>query len=181
MKSVIVLLLIVQSFFAYSQNNKLIKLLNAELKKELKRIEKNLDAEKFEVTQYYHLRDSILLQEEHNEDVQAPRAIWRADLKILTLEVKKKNPYTGKTYTEKQEVNLGMIEKLIKDINIIFETQPEAVLVTTTDENGEITTRRTNLFFLQLNQEKNNEYLADKIVKTINAAGYYIEKGIWAD
>ena len=94
MKSLIVLLLSVQSFFAYSQNNKLIKLLNTELKKELKRIEKKPEAEKFEVVQLYQLRDSIVVMEEYQEDPQATRRILLADLKILSVEIKKKNkPY----------------------------------------------------------------------------------------
>lgn len=94
MKSVITLLLIVQSFFAYSQNNKLVKLLNKELKKELKRIDKNPEAEKFEVVQLYQLRDSIVVMEEYQEDPQATRRILLADLKILSVEIKKKNkPY----------------------------------------------------------------------------------------
>ncbi len=91
MKSVITLLLIVQSFFAYSQNNKLINFLNAELKKELKRIDKNPEAEKFEVVQLYQLRDSIVVMEEYQEDPQATRRILLADLKILSVEIKKKN------------------------------------------------------------------------------------------
>lgn len=90
MKSVITLLLIVQSFFAYSQNNKLINFLNAELKKELKRIDKNPEAEKFEVVQLYQLRDSIVVMEEYQEDPQATRRILLADLKILSVEIKKK-------------------------------------------------------------------------------------------
>ena len=81
-------------FFAYSQNDKLIKLLNTELKKELKRIEKNPETEKFEVVQLYQLRDSIVVMEEYQEDPQATRRILLADLKILSVEIKKKNkPY----------------------------------------------------------------------------------------
>ena len=181
MKSVIVLLLILQSFFAYSQNNKLIKLLNTELNKELKRIEKNSEAEKFEVVQFYNLRDSIVVMEEYKEDPQAMRRILQADLKILSVEIKKKNESTGKFYTEKQEVSLGEIQKIQKDINILFTTTSNAVLVTAFDEKGEKETYRTDQFFLHLNQEKNNEHFADELVKKFNATGNFVEKGIWAD
>lgn len=185
MKSVITLLLIIQSFFAYSQNNKLVKLLNKELKKELKRIDKNPEAEKFEVVQFYQLRDSVVIEEvmvENDKDYNtSPKKIMRADLKILSVEIKKKNEYTGKFYTEKQEVNLGVIEKLQKDINILFTTEKDAVLVTTLNENGEKEIYRTDQFFLHLNQEKNNEDFADELVKKFNATGNFVEKGIWAD
>lgn len=181
MKSAFILLFILQSAFVYTQNSKLVKLLNKELKKELKRIEKNPDAEKFEVVQFYQLRDSILIQEEHNEDPQAPRKIMQANLKILSVEIKKRNEYTRKFYTEKQEVSLGMIEKLQKDINVLFTTQKDAVLVTETDENGKKESYRTDQFFLNLNQEKNNEHFADELVKKFNATGNFVEKGIWAD
>eukprot|EP00708_Paratrimastix_pyriformis_P001969 GAFH01000706.1.p3 GENE.GAFH01000706.1~~GAFH01000706.1.p3 ORF type:complete len:182 (-),score=4.78 GAFH01000706.1:350-895(-) len=181
MKSVITLLLIVQSFFAYSQNNKLINFLNAELNKELKRFDKNPEAEKFEVVQFYQLRDSVVVAEEYKEDPQAKRRILQADLKILSVEIKKKNESTGKFYTEKQEVSLGMIEKIQKDINILFTTQKDAVLVTTINENGEKESYRTDQFFLHLKQQKNNEDFADELVKKFNATGNFLEKGIWAD
>ena len=181
MKSLIVLLLSVQSFFAYSQNNKLIKLLNTELKKELKRIEKKPEAEKFEVVQFYQLRDSVVVIEEYKEDPQAMRRILQADLKILSVEIKKKNESTGKFYTEKQEVSLGEIQKIQKDINILFTTTSNAVLVTAFDEKEEKETYRTDQFFLHLNQEKHNEHFADELVKKFNATGNFVEKGIWAD
>ena len=181
MKSVITLLLIVQSFFAYSQNNKLINFLNAELKKELKRIDKNPEAEKFEVVQFYQLRDSVVVAEEYKEDPQATRRILQTNLKMLSVEIKKKNESTGKFYTEKQEVSLGEIQKIQKDINILFTTTSNAVLVTAFDEKGEKETYRTDQFFLHLNQEKNNEHFADELVKKFNATGNFVEKGIRAD
>lgn len=172
---------ILQSVFAYSQNNKLVKLLNKELKRELKRIEKNPEAEKFEVVQFYQLRDSVVVAEEYKEDPQATRRILQADLKILSVEIKKKNESTGKLYIEKQEVSLGEIQKIQKDINILFTTTSNAVLVTAFDEKGEKETYRTDQFFLHLNQEKNNEDFADELVKKFNATANFVEKGVWAD
>ena len=74
-----------------------------------------------------------------------------------------------------------MIEKIQKDINILFTTTSNAVLVTAFDEKGEKETYRTDQFFLHLNQEKNNEHFADELVKKFNATGNFVEKGIWAD
>ena len=52
-------------------------------------------------------------------------------------EVKKKSDYGEDFYTEKQEVDLQKIKAVVKDINIIFETEPDAVKITQTKENGE--------------------------------------------
>lgn len=178
---ILLVIFLLPSVFTFSQKENLVKFLNKELKKELKRIDKNPNAEKFEVIQFYQLRDSVIVMEEYQEDPQAVRRIMRADLKILSVEIKKKNEYTGKYYTEKQEVSLGTIEKIQKDINILFTTEKDAVLVTTLNENGEKEIYRTDQFFLHLNQEKNNEHFADELVKKFNATGNFVEKGIWAD
>lgn len=190
MKKLLVLTFLFQTLISFSQTEKFVNLLNQELKKELKRIEKNPNAEKFEVVQFYQLKDSVIITEEYVEDPQYPRLIMRADLKYLSVVIKKQDSYTGKTYIQRQEVNLGDVEKIVKDINTLFTTYGNAVLVTTTEENGEVESYRTNQFFLHLNQEKNNEHFADKFVDIFNKAGYdkkdeivrySIEKGIWAD
>lgn len=178
---ILLVIFLLQSVFVFSQTKEFVRILNKELKKELKRIDKNPNAEKFEVIQFYQLRDSVIVMEEYQEDPQAVRRIMRADLKILSVEIKKKNEYTGKYYTEKQEVSLGTIEKIQKDINILFTTQKNAVLLTTINEIGEKETYNTDQFFLHLREEKNNEHFADQIVKIFKKAGYLLEKGIWAD
>ena len=54
-------------------------------------------------------------------------------------------------------------------------------MVTIIDENGEKEKYRTDLFFLHLREEKNNEDFADELMKTFNETGNFVEKGIWAD
>lgn len=49
---ILLVIFLLQSVFTFSQNENLVKFLNKELKKELKRIDKNPDAEKFEVIQF---------------------------------------------------------------------------------------------------------------------------------
>lgn len=190
MKKYFIFFFLFISVMSFSQTSKFIDFLSIELKKELKRIEENPDAKKFEVVQFYQLKDSVITTEVYVEDPQAPRPIMRADLKYLSVVVKKKDSYTGKTYTQRQELNLGDIQKIVKDINILFTTKEDAVLVTNTDENGEVETYKTDQFFLHLNQEKSNEYFADEFVEIFNKEGYdkkddivrySIEKGIWAD
>ena len=87
---ILLVIFLLQSFFTFSQNENLVKFLNKELKKELKRIDKNPDAEKFEVIQFYQVRDSVVVMEEYKEDPQETRRIMQADLKILSVEIKKK-------------------------------------------------------------------------------------------
>ena len=90
---ILLVIFLLQSVFVFSQTKEFVRILNKELKKELKRIDKNPDAEKFEVIQFYQLRDSVIVMEEYQEDPQAVRRIMRADLKILSVEIKKKNEF----------------------------------------------------------------------------------------
>lgn len=100
---------------------------------------------------------------------------------ILSIIIKKKSYYDDTYIVEKQEVPLDKILTIIKDINILFETQPEAVLITQTDANGKISKNNYHLFFLHLSEEKDNEKLGDKIVRKFKKAGVFIEKSYWFD
>lgn len=99
----------------------------------------------------------------------------------LSLEVKRKSDNGTEVYTEKQEVDLYKIKQIVKDINIILETEPHAVTITNTKENGEKSVRTTDMFFLHLSYEKQNEFLADDIVEAFQKAGYKLKKGFWHD
>lgn len=137
----------------------IIKLLNKELAKEIE-AQKDMfsySGDKFEVVEFFHIENNI-----------------------LSLEIRKRNLADGKMYLLKQEVDLHKIRRIVKNINIIFETELN-VITTYTNESGEKIKYEDNLFFLQLSYQKNNEYLADKIVKVFFKVGYNIEKGIWAD
>lgn len=92
---ILLVIFLLQSVFVFSQTKEFVRILNKELKKELKRIDKNPNAEKFEVIQFYQLRDSVIVMEEYQEDPQAVRRIMRADLKILSVEIKKKMSTPG--------------------------------------------------------------------------------------
>lgn len=103
------------------------------------------------------------------------------DHNILSLEVKKKRYYDDIYYTQKQEIDLQKIKTIIKDINIIFETEPDAVKITETNEKGEKIFRNSDMFFLYLSYEKQNENLADDLIEVFKKAGYTIIKGFWYD
>lgn len=161
MKLIISFLFLLQSVFAFSQKKEITKILNQELTKEIRYQKENPDdysGEKFDVVENFKI-----------------------DNGILRISVKKKNLYKDGFYTEKQEVYLQKITTIAKDMNIIFETQPDAVTVTNTEETGEKSSRKTDMFFLHLSVVKQNEYLANELVKAFKKAGYKIEKGNWYD
>ncbi|OYX83686.1 MAG: hypothetical protein B7Y83_10675 [Flavobacteriales bacterium 32-34-25] len=88
-------------------------------------------------------------------------------------------------YLDQQIVALKDIVAVSKDIGIFFETQPDKVFLIRKeyyDDGNYIKSSTTNdLFrthFLSLRQ---NEYLADELVKAFKKAGYKIEKGYWYD
>ena len=183
MKPFITFLFFLPSICAFSQTSEIIKILNHELAKELqaqKHDTLNYFGEKFEVVKNFSVKDSVLqivsIRADGTDD-----ALLQTTMKILSLEVRKKNYYGEDFYTEKQEVELRNIKTIVKDINVIFETEPDAVTVTQTNERVEKTVKATDMFFLQLSYEKQNEFLANDLVEAFQKAGYKIEKGFWYD
>lgn len=106
--------------------------------------------------------------------------------KVLKFQVSKYNFETNENEIITQEVALDKITGFVKDINIIFETEKDAVKVTSinTDSNGlEVSNQNYDyhLFFTEINKEKDNEYLRDKILDAFSKAGYRINSNFWAD
>ena len=188
MKLLLTKLLLLQSVFAFSQTKEIAKILNRELQKEIryqKEDAENYYGDKFEVVKNFSIRDSMITMISQNIDpvtFEVKReTLIQTETKILSIETKRKNSYDNSFYTEKKEVALDNITVIAKDINIIFETKPNAVKITRTEENGEKKVSENDLHFLQLSYEKNNEYLADDLVKAFIKTGYNIEKGAWYD
>lgn len=100
---------------------------------------------------------------------------------ILSFEVKVNSMDTADYYFVKQEVDLGKIKAVVKDINVLFQTEDEAVVSTTISSTGEKSVNRSNQFFLYLSCEKQNDYLGEQIVKAFKKGGWSIEKNVWAD
>lgn len=88
-------------------------------------------------------------------------------------------------YLYKQEVALKDITAVTKDIGIFFESAPDKVQVIRQEyfEDGNYikTHRKTDLFRTHFISLRDNEYLADDLVKAFKKAGYKIEKGYWYD
>lgn len=139
------------SLLVHSQQLKIVTLLNKELAKETKTQKENPGdyySEKFEVVKKFSLENTMLSLE-----------IMRND-----------------NYTEKQEVDFRKIKRIAKDLNVIFETEPDAVKITETSNKGEKTVRRSSMFFLKLSHEKQNEKLANQLVKAFKKVGLKIER-----
>lgn len=98
---------------------------------------------------------------------------------------KQKMLYEKAYYLEQQIVALQDITAVTKDIGIFFESAPEKVFVTQSeyfdDGNYKITTGELDLFRTHFTTLRENEYLADELVKAFKKAGYKIEKGYWYD
>lgn len=88
-------------------------------------------------------------------------------------------------YLEQQKVALQDIRAVTKDIGIFFETAPDKVTLIRKeyfeDGNSIKTSRKTDLFRTHFISLRDNEYLADDLVKAFKKAGYKIEKGYWFD
>ena len=85
----------------------------------------------------------------------------------------------------KHEVSLKDITAVTKDIGIFFETAPDKVTLIRKeyfDDGNFLKSSTTNdLFRTHFISLRQNEYLADQLVKAFQKAGYKIEKGYWYD
>ncbi|NHN24648.1 hypothetical protein FIA58_003075 [Flavobacterium jejuense] len=149
------------SFFSFSQEKKVVDLLNKQLMKEIKNFE---DEDSLKIIQPFHIDES----------------------KKLILEVEKYNSYVEQWEVIHATVALDKISGFIKDINVIFLTDDNDVLETITsyDKNRVLlktNTHKTNLFFTQISKEINNESFGKAIVKALKKAGFEIDLEVWAD
>ena len=146
----------------FSQEKEIVKILNEELKKEIKHQFKNPN---------------------FNGDTLSIIAEYKIDAnKILSIEIKKSNSF-GFTI-EKQEVPLSKIKIIGKDINIILETDEKDVKIWTqrfykNEEKQEFSNEST-MFFKHLHFH-NKEYIGNELIEAFSKAGYKITKSYWYD
>lgn len=162
MKAKLLLILIFCTTILSAQERQIVKILNEQLRKEIKH--------------YPGVGDSLKLIKPFSID----------ENKVLSFQVSKYNFETEETEFITQEVQLDKITGFVKDINIIFETENDAVKVTTikTDANGQGISNQIynyHLFFTEINKEKDNEYLRNEILNAFSKAGYIINSQFWAD
>lgn len=147
----------------FSQKSNIVHLLNSQLKKELSMYrESNFDSLK--IIQPFHI--------DHN--------------KKLVLEVEKYIPHMDRWKTIKSEVPLHQIAGLLKDVNVLFLSNGENVLMTVKTFNKKRVLIRTdikdtNLFFTEINKEQNNKKFRNQLVAAFKKAGYEIKSNTWLD
>jgi len=146
---------------AYTQEKTIVQLLNSQLKKELK---------------LYPNEDSLVLLQPFKIN----------ELKELSVKFKRTNVHIGESEIITRTVSLNKIKSLVKDINVLFETEPNAVTIVTTtiteDGSAKPETKTTyDLFFTEINKEGDNEDFRDKLIAAFKKAGYKVDCSIWAD
>ena len=161
MKNLLLIFLFLISISAFSQESKIIELLNKQLNKE---ITDNQKQDLIKIVRPFYIDDH------HN----------------LVLEVKKPNPYMEQTDFIRSEVALKDISGFIKDINVIFETAEPKVKITTKsyDSNNKLlktNVEYTHLFFTELCESKSNKKFRDKLLKAFEKAGFPISSEFWFD
>ena len=156
-------LLLGWSSLIFGQEKTILKIINSELKKEVKN---QLKSPNFS-------GDTIQIVEPFTINEQ----------QILSFTIKKTSPYFNGVQLVKQEVPLKSILKIGKDINVIFETINDAVKTTTTsiDKETKVQTSTGFLFFLYLSNEKQNEELGIKLQDAFKKAGFNVAKDYWYD
>jgi hypothetical protein len=148
---------------AFAQEKTILKILNRELKREVKN---QLKSSNFN-------GDTIRIIKEFTITTD----------KKLTFTIKKTSPYFSGYQIIQQEVPLNKIKKVGKDIQIILETEKNAVETkfTTFDEEPKEQILNESLFFLYLSNEKQNDDLGIELQNAFQKAGYDVQKDYWYD
>lgn len=109
-----------------------------------------------------------------------------SDDKRLSFVIRKALPTGEEGYViEKLSVELKDIEKLNKDINILFEAKFNAVKIYSSlyfeDGHMETTSVQASSFYTYLYLGKDNKKLRDELLDAFKKAGYNIKSDFWAD
>lgn len=163
-KHILSLIFVFSFIFSSAQENTILEILNRELEKEVKN---QFDSPNFD-----------------GDTVRIVKPFTINENQILSYEIKKTSPYFEGFQFVKQEVPLKLIKMIIKDINVILLTDDDVVATTAYNSKVGSLQKKTsfsNLFFLGLSAEKQNEYLGIEIQEAFKKAGILIEKKDWYD
>ena len=173
---VIILLATLLSNNISAQTTKIVQLLQASLQQENK-------ARKMIQVEIDSLGNEIGLMKQDLDSLEVTELAVKKD--TLLYITKHHFAYEKGYYLEQQKVALQDIRAVTKDIGIFFETAPDKVQFIRKeyfeDGNSIKTSRKTDLFRTHFVSLKDNEYLADELIKAFKKAGYKIEKGYWYD
>ena len=176
-KYILILLAIYSANSIFAQTTKITQLLQVTLQQENK-------ARKMVYTEIDSLGNEIGLNKQDSDSLVATEPfIIKKDSLFYT--IKKEFSMEKGYYLEQQIVALQDIRAVTKDIGIFFETAPDKVQFIRKeyfeDGNSIKTSRKTDLFRTHFIALRDNEYLANDLVKAFKKAGYKIEKGYWYD
>lgn len=176
-KYILILLAIYSANSIFAQTTTITQLLQKTLQKENK-------ARKMVYTEIDSLGNEIGLNKQDSDSLVATEPfIIKKDSLFYT--IKKEFSMEKGYYLEQQIVALQDIRAVTKDIGIFFETAPDKVQFIRKeyfeDGNSIKTSRKTDLFRTHFISLRDNEYLANDLVKAFKKAGYKIEKGYWYD
>lgn len=164
MKNIIIIVLLFISSTLFSQNDKIVKLLNKQLNTEYKEYYDQADKERFKLTQPYKIDENGILSFSFTENY---------------------NQYNGKT-NYYREIPIDKIVRLDKDMNVVFISDEKNALeiVTTYDNQGKLVREnkyQSTVFQTEIKKEQQNEYFRDELIKAFNKAGYEIKSEYWWD
>jgi hypothetical protein len=176
-KYILILLAIYSANSIFAQTTTITQLLQKTLQKENK-------ARKMVYTEIDSLGNEIGLNKQDSDSLVATEPfIIKKDSLFYT--IKKEFSMEKGYYLEQQIVALQDIRAVTKDIGIFFETAPDKVTLIRKeyfeDGNSIKTSRKTDLFRTHFISLRDNEYLANDLLKAFKKAGYKIEKGYWYD
>lgn len=160
MKRILIVLLFISSF-CFSQEKEIVKILNEQIKKEIR--------DQFENP--YFDGDTLTMIKE-----------FSINNKILSVEMKKSNAF--RTVVERQEVPISKISSVGKDINIIFDALGKDVKIKSKkfskDDDEEIFESDSDMFFTYIHF-RDIEYVGNDLIKAFEKAGFKIKKNYWYD
>ncbi|WP_291109215.1 hypothetical protein [Flavobacterium sp. UBA6195] len=172
----LLLLIILQTNYASSQTTTIIHLLQKNLKQEN-------EARQMVHTEVDSLGNEIGYIQQDIDSLEVAELTIKNDTLFYT--TKQKMLYEKGYYLEQQMVALQDIRAVTKDIGIFFETSPDKVTLIRKEyfDDGNYTKSSTtkDLFRTHFVSLRQNEYLADELIKAFKKAGYKIEKGYWYD
>ena len=176
-KFILILLAIYSSNSIFAQTTTITQILQKTLQQENK-------ARQMMYTEIDSLGNEIGLNKQDSDSLVATEPfIIKKDSLFYT--IKKEFSMEKGYYLEQQIVALQDIRAVTKDIGIFFETAPDKVQFIRKeyfeDGNSIKTSRKTDLFRTHFISLRDNEYLANDLVKAFKKAGYKIEKGYWYD
>ena len=176
MKKLLAFLVCFIGFFSIAQTTKITQLLQVTLQQENK-------ARKMIQVEIDSLGNEIGYIQQDIDSLEVAELAIQNDTLFYT--TKHHFAFEKGYYLDQQIVALKDVIAVTKDIGIFFETAPDTVQVVRQEyfeDGGYIkSSRKVDLFRTHFVSLKDNEYLADELIKAFKKAGYKIEKGPWYD